>query len=77
MVVKRLIFYAISQIIIVGDEMNRKVNLDKLAEEKYIINKPEELKYPEVTVINANIMDNEYFYRHQEMFRTDLDETPL
>lgn len=54
--------------------LKRRVNLDKLADEKYIINKPEELKYPHVTVVDPNVMDNEYFYRHQEMFRTELDE---
>lgn len=36
--------------------------------------KPIELRYPKVSLINGSTFENDYFYRDLEMFRPSIDE---
>ena len=53
--------------------MNRKYNLDKGFSE-YKADKPVELKYPHISLLDKDIMLTDYFYRDLEMFRPFLDD---
>ncbi|MCI6716184.1 MAG: hypothetical protein SOZ32_07430 [Bacilli bacterium] len=55
--------------------MNHKCNLDKEFS-KYKVDKPVELKYPRISLIDKDNILTDYFYRDLEMFRPDLDEEP-
>lgn len=55
--------------------MNRKYNLDKEFS-KYKADKPVELKYPHISLIDKENILTDYFYRDLEMFRPDIDEEP-
>ncbi len=57
-------------------KLNRSLKIRHFDDPKYYSKHPEELKFPDNTVVEGNVMDNEYFYRDQEMFRPHLDEVP-
>lgn len=55
-------------------KMNKKINLDKVAEKAYSGKSSEEITKPNISLLDRDVVYTDYFYRDNEMFRPDLNE---